>query len=145
MSVVKERADTPFVTLMARVWRRIKIELEADARELAPDLRPSQVRILSLTPAGGMRVGDLAALANMTAQSLGEFVETLCQAGYMQVVADPSDRRARLVCPTERGAEIGRAMTSRIRDLEERWAHNLGKHNWEELRALLIELNSAAG
>src|SRR5664279_6490667 len=59
------------VALLAGLWRGIKSELDAAAHELAPDLRPSHVRLLSLTPRDGMRVGDLAARAGMTAQSLG--------------------------------------------------------------------------
>ena len=43
----------PLVALMEQLWRRIKSELDVTARELAPDLRPSHVRLLSLTPAGG--------------------------------------------------------------------------------------------
>src|SRR5664279_1388655 len=97
------------VALLAGLWRGIKSELGAAAHELAPDLRPSHVRLLSLTPRDGMRVGDLAARAGMTAQSLGEFVDTLCRTGYAQVVPDASDRRARLVVPTHRSPDVGPA------------------------------------
>ena len=63
----------PLVALMEQLWRRIKSELDVTARELAPDLRPSHVRLLSLTLRRSW-LGDLASKAGMTAQSLGEFV-----------------------------------------------------------------------
>ena len=40
----------PLVALIEQLRRRIKSELDVTARELAPDLRPSHVRLLSLTP-----------------------------------------------------------------------------------------------
>ena len=75
MDLVKDHRDMPLVALIEQLWRRIKSELDVTARELAPDLRPSHVRLLILTQAGGSRLGDLASKAGMTAQSLGEFVE----------------------------------------------------------------------
>ena len=120
----------PLVALMEQLWRRIKSELDVTARELAPDLRPSHVRLLILTPASGSRLGDLASKAGMTAQSLGEFVDTLSQAGYAEVVPDPADRRARLVRPTPRGAEIGQAMNARVHDLEDHWSQSFGDQQW---------------
>src|ERR1019366_7892762 len=56
MDQVKDHRDMPLVALMEQLWRRIKSELDVTARELAPDLRPSHVRLLILTPAGGRRL-----------------------------------------------------------------------------------------
>ena len=140
MDLVKDHRDMPLVALMEQLWRRIKSELDVTARELAPDLRPSHVRLLILTPAGGSRLGDLASRAGMTAQSLGEFVDTLSQAGYAEVVPDPADRRARLVRPTPRGAEIGQAMNARVHDLEDHWSQSFGDQQWRAFREMLISL-----
>src|SRR5450631_2903009 len=106
MDSVKGGDEGHLVALLDRLWRRTKQELDQAARELAPDLRPSHVRLISITPAQGLRLGDLALRAGMTPQSLGELVETLNRAGYLEVVADPADRRARLVRPTPRGAQV---------------------------------------
>ncbi|HEY4994609.1 MAG TPA: MarR family transcriptional regulator [Nakamurella sp.] len=132
------------VALLAGLWRGIKSELDAAAHELAPDLRPSHVRLLSLTPRDGMRVGDLAARAGMTAQSLGEFVDTLCRTGYARVVPDASDRRARLVVPTERGRDVAHAMNTLVHELEDRWRQEIGGRDWELFRGVLIKLHSPA-
>jgi DNA-binding MarR family transcriptional regulator len=145
MDVVKDHREPPLVALMEQLWRRIKSELDVAARELAPDLRPSHVRLLSLTPASGSRLGDLASKAGMTAQSLGEFVDTLSQAGYAEVVPDPADRRARLVRPTPRGAQIGQAMNARVHDLEGHWSRSFSHQQWRAFREMLISLGRPDG
>ena len=48
-------------------------------------LRSSQVRLLSLTPAEGMRVTDLAERVGMTKQALGEFANALEEKGLLFV------------------------------------------------------------
>ena len=141
MDVVKEREEPHLVALLERVWRRTKRELDKAGRELAPDLRPSHVRLVSITPAGGLRLGDLATKAGMTAQSLGEFVATLNQAGYTEVVPDPADRRARLVRPTQRGVQLRLAMNAKARELEDLWSQDFSNRQWHEFRQVLTALD----
>ena len=140
MDLVKGCEEPHLVALLERVCRRTKHELDKAARELAPDLRPSHVRLISITPAGGMRLGDLATKAGMTAQSLGEFVDTLNRAGYTEVVPDPADRRARLVRPTERGAQLALAMDAKARELEELWSQEFSNRQWQDFRRVLTTL-----
>src|SRR5512147_1029917 len=69
-------------------------------------LRGSQLRVLSMVPLeGGRRLTDLATVANMTKQAMGEFVADLANAGYVTVSPDPADRRAKLVSLTPEGRE----------------------------------------
>ena len=140
MDLVKGFEEPHLVALLEWVWRRTKRELDTAGRELAPDLRPSHVRLISITPAGGMRLGDLATKAGMTAQSLGELVDTLNRAGYTEVVPDPADRRARLVRPTERGAQLALAMNAKARELEELWSQEFSNRQWQEFRQVLNTL-----
>jgi DNA-binding MarR family transcriptional regulator len=129
-----------FVVLLERLWRRTKRELDEAARELAPELRPSHVRLITITPAGGLRLGDLATKAGMTAQSLGEFVDTLYRAGYTEVVQDPADHRARLVRPTQRGLQVGRAMNAKVHELEDLWSKDFTSGQWQAFRHVLTAL-----
>src|SRR6478736_5714379 len=66
-------------------------------------LRPSQVRLLSLTPREGMRVTDLADRLGMTKQSLGELATALERDGMLESVRDPADGRVRILRPTDTG------------------------------------------
>ncbi|HZM66571.1 MAG TPA: hypothetical protein VFC16_09760 [Nakamurella sp.] len=141
MDSVKGREEPHLVALLERLWRRTKHELDKAARELAPDLRPSHVRLISITPADGLRLGDLATKARMTAQSLGEFVDTLNRAGYTEVVPDPADGRARLVRPTHRGIQLALAMNVRVHELEDLWSQEFSNRQWQTFRHVLTTLD----
>ncbi len=45
----------------------------------------------------------------MTKQSVGEIVDDLVARGYAQRVPDPADRRAKLICLTDKGSAPNRS------------------------------------
>jgi DNA-binding MarR family transcriptional regulator len=74
---------------------------------------------------------------------MGYLVDYLEQRGYLERRPDPTDRRAALVCLTERGWNQIRAALAIIASLEEDWSRALGARRMDELRALLTELAQA--
>lgn len=129
-----------------RAWRR-QLDERVGPRvlgELAPGtaLRPSHVRLLSLTPPAGLRVTDLAARVGMTKQALGEFVATLQGAGLLEVTVDQRDRRVRLVRPTPAGRELQEVVESAIAGVERRWAAEVGPERWATFREVLAQIGS---
>jgi DNA-binding MarR family transcriptional regulator len=136
--------EAPAVELFDRVWRRLRRELDTASDRAAPDLRSSQRRALSLVPPDGLRVSALAERAQMTPQSLGQLVEVLRHAGYLEVVADPADRRVRLIRPTQKGLATGAAIRRAVRGLEERWSAEIGEPGWQHLRQSLAQLAAGA-
>ena len=107
------------------------------------DLRPAHTAVFQHIEADGSRLTDLAERAQITKQSMGYLVDHLEQRGYLERRPDPSDRRASLICLTERGwAQIRAALTS-IAGLEEEWARALGEDRMQQLRELLTELGRA--
>lgn len=138
MTVVKGEMPDHIVALLGYVFDGIRREL---ARTL-PDrsgLRPSQLRLLSLTPADGMRVTDLAERVGMTKQALGEFANDLEERGLLESVRDPADRRVRILRPTQQGRQAVSAGELVITELEAQWRERLGTAKWEQLRSLLRE------
>ena len=131
-----------FAMLMDLAWRAFRRRMDEGIkpRVASPQLRPSQLRLLSLTPAGGMRVTDLAARVGMTKQALGEFVATLQDAGLVEVTVDQRDRRVRLVRPTPAGQELQRVIESAIAGIERRWAAEVGPERWATFREVLAEI-----
>ena len=131
-----------FAVLMDLAWRafRRRMDEEVRPRVASPQLRPSQLRLLSLTPADGMRVTDLAARVGMTKQALGEFVATLQDAGLVEVTVDQRDRRVRLVRPTPAGQKLQRVIESAIAGIERRWAAEVGPERWATFREVLAEI-----
>jgi DNA-binding MarR family transcriptional regulator len=88
----------------------------------------------------GSRITDLARHANVTAQAMSEVVAYLERHGYVERVADPSDRRAKLVRLTARGWELYGVARRLIVELETKWAARIGGRKLLELKRLLAEL-----
>lgn len=138
MTVVKGEMPDHIVALLGYVFDGIRRELTRTLPDRS-GLRPSQLRLLSLTPADGMRVTDLAERVGMTKQALGEFANDLEERGLLESVRDPADRRVRILRPTQQGRQAVSAGELVITELEEQWRGRLGTAKWEQLRSLLRE------
>lgn len=115
-----------------------------DAPESTRSLRPSQIRLLSLTPADGLRVTDLADRAGMTKQSLGELATALEALGLMESVRDPTDRRVRILRPTTAGMAATRLAERVIAGLEADQRARLGPERWDALRETLAAITTSS-
>jgi DNA-binding MarR family transcriptional regulator len=126
--------------LLGMVLTAGKARMEAEVADQPVRLRGSHLRLLHLTPAGGIRPTDLAVRVGMTKQSLGEFVATLQQAGFLRVDPDPADRRARVVSPTEEGTRLQKRLAEIFTELEDEWRALVGPRNWTTFRKVLVML-----
>lgn len=113
-----------------------------EVRRLLATLRSSQLRLLSLVPAGGIRGTDLADRAGMTKQALSEFAQELGRRGLLDSVPDPSDGRARLWRHTDLGEVVARYSTAAIRQVEEEWRRAIGAERWDAMRQGLAAVGS---
>ena len=84
----------------------------------------------------------LAQRAQITKQSMAELVAHLERHGYVERVADPSDRRAKLVRATARGGEVYALAREIVAEIEADWTTRLGAAKMRRLRRLLEELNA---
>jgi DNA-binding MarR family transcriptional regulator len=143
-----------FAVVMDMAWRAFRRQLEervgahmrSRSAATGTQLRPSHMRLLSLTPPAGMRVTDLAARVGMTKQALGEFVATLQRAGLVEVAVDERDRRVRRVRPTPAGRRLQQLIESAIADTEQQWRAEVGEARWATFREVLGEIgHQAAG
>jgi DNA-binding MarR family transcriptional regulator len=103
------------------------------------DLRPTHGCVFRFVREDGMRLTELASHAGITKQSAGELVDDLVALGYVERIADPEDRRAKLICLTARGEEAQRVGFGIFAELERRWAEHYGAR-FEQLRELLEEI-----
>ncbi|MET0510870.1 MAG: MarR family transcriptional regulator [Thermoleophilaceae bacterium] len=108
-----------------------------------PEVRPPHGNVFQFLDDDGTRVSVLAERAQITKQSMAELVAHLERHGYVERVPDPSDRRAKLVRATARGAEIYAIAREVVAELEDEWTRALGKAKMRQLRELLGELNAA--
>lgn len=104
------------------------------------DLRPAHMAVFQHIQADGSHLTDLAERAQITKQSMSYLVDQLERRGYLERHPDPNDRRAALICLTQRGWDQVRASLSIIAALEAEWTETLGEQRIEDLRAMLTEL-----
>lgn len=101
-------------------------------------LRGSQFRVLSMVPLErGRRLTDLAGVAAMTKQAMGEFVADLAEGGFVVVEPDPADRRARLVSLTPAGREAAAWARETLQSVEDLWAERLSARDVAVLKRIL--------
>lgn len=106
------------------------------------DIRPAHQTVFQQLPPEGARVTDLAERAQMTKQSMSALVDYLEEHGYMTRVPDPHDKRASIICRTERGWMVEQVARASIKQLETDWSNHLGEHELHQLRALLTKLGT---
>ncbi len=122
--------------------RQFSRQLGVRAEMMQPysDLRPSQHKVLQMIPTDGARITDLAEIAGMTKQALGELVDGLEAAGYSTSVRDDQDRRIRMVTRTPKGEQAVTASVAAIEDVEAMFRRKVGTHRYDEMKATLREL-----
>src|SRR3954447_9722668 len=128
--------------LLGQAIGRIRAEILTSSEERFPGLRVSHYRLLELIPDEGARITDLAQVAAMTKQGLGQHVDYLQRLGFTESDRLRGDRRVRLVRRTPPGDEAVRFSRGLIGRVEESWAQQLGPERFQLLRELLAELIS---
>src|SRR5690348_1386208 len=135
-----ENPPTTLLSLLDAAAESVLVEFRKELEEAGyADIRPTHGCVFRFVRDDGMRLTDLARLAGMTKQSVGELVDDLVNLGYVERIPDPEDRRAKLICLTDRGIEAQRVGFGLLGDIEGRWAERFGAARVKQLRKLLEE------
>lgn len=101
------------------------------------DLGVAHGAILPYLDEDGVRPTELARLSGRHKQIVGRLVDELADLGYAERRADPADRRAKLVFPTERGLALMIRADEIVADIERRHAEAAGRRPYAEFRDTL--------
>jgi DNA-binding MarR family transcriptional regulator len=104
------------------------------------DVRPTHGCVFRFVHGDGMRLTELASLAGLTKQSVGEIVDDLSKLGYLERFPDPTDKRAKLLRLTKKGLKAQAIGFSLFEKLESDWAEAFGADRISALRSLLEEV-----
>jgi DNA-binding MarR family transcriptional regulator len=142
--LVLAEGDASRITLPALMDLAVEA-MYVDFRELLEesginDVRPTHGCVFRFVHGDGIRLTELASLAGLTKQSLGEIVDDLAGLGYLERYPDPTDKRAKLIRLTPKGLDAQRIGFSLFAKLEEDWAEAFGAHRIAALRSLLEEV-----
>jgi DNA-binding MarR family transcriptional regulator len=139
--------NIPVTAAIGELLTEIRDDLVKDVQRRLADAGYSDVRashdcvFRHLTP-DGLRLRELAACSNLSPQAIGEHVDELEVLGYVERIPDPSDRRAKLITPTQRGAAFMRAAYGALEEIEREWAAAVGTEALVRLRDALAQVRS---
>jgi DNA-binding MarR family transcriptional regulator len=114
--------------------RRVTAALHASG---FPGYRATYRSIFMWTRAEGSRITELAALAQITQQSMSELVAEVERRGYVERIPDPTDRRAVLVRRTERGWQVNAIARQAVAEAQEEWEAQVGAQEYAQMLAAL--------
>jgi DNA-binding MarR family transcriptional regulator len=104
------------------------------------DLRPAHFAVFQHMLPRGRRLTELAELAQMTKQSMGFLVDYLEERGYVKREPDPLDRRAKIVCYTDKGRDVEKRAREIIQGIESEWAQYVGEERFQQFRQTLKDI-----
>jgi DNA-binding MarR family transcriptional regulator len=128
------------VALLGRAYSLLGFQIVDGVVGAGFPQKPSHSAVFAQIDRRGSRLTTLARGANMTPQAMGELVDELEEMGYVERRPDPSDRRAKLIMLTERGAACVDAGLTTISSIEERISETLGPGGHRQLRDMLLKL-----
>jgi DNA-binding MarR family transcriptional regulator len=119
--------------LISRITSALQRSL-AEALPAGDELGPRQRTVLAFVQPEGSRAVDLARESGQHKQVIGTLVDELEALGYVRRTPDPTDRRAKLVVPTERGRRQITSTAAAIADVERRLAGALGEQAYRQFK-----------
>jgi len=135
------RAGDDLAMLMRTGYHRVMEYVQARLEQMGfDDIRPAHMAIFQNLGPEGARIGELAERAKLTNQSVGYLVDYLEEHGYVERRRDPRNRRATLVCFTDRGWDEADACARILDRLDEELTSRVGAEKLAQLQALLTEL-----
>jgi DNA-binding MarR family transcriptional regulator len=135
------RAGDDLAMLMRTGYHRVMEYVQARLEQLGfDDVRPAHMAIFQNLGPEGARIGELAEHAQLTNQTVGYLVDYLEEHGYVERRPDPRNRRATLVCFTERGLDEAAACAQILDQLDDELTKRVGTKRLEQLHALLAEV-----
>jgi DNA-binding MarR family transcriptional regulator len=135
------RAGDDLAMLMRTGYHRVMEYVQARLEQMGfDDVRPAHMAIFQNLGPEGARIGELAERAKLTNQSVGYLVDYLEEHGYVERRPDPRNRRATLVCFTDRGWDEAEACARILDHLDEELTSRVGAKRLEQLQALLAQV-----
>ena len=104
-------------------------------------LQAAHLNVFQYPGPEGARPSELAAELGMSKQALNYMLGELERLGYLERLPDPEDTRSKRIALTARGSAAVKTMLDAVRAVEHDWRRELGAKEFEQLRALLLDLN----
>jgi len=87
-----------------------------------------------------VRPTDMAANIGLSKQAVNDILREYEAKGYITLVIDPDDRRAKRIQLTERGRSLSDAIIDMSAEIDRRFAKMVGKDNYAIFRDVLSKI-----
>jgi DNA-binding MarR family transcriptional regulator len=114
--------------------------LEALGRRGFERIRPSYLVVFRNMHPDGSRLTDVARRAGLTKQGIGALVREMERRGLVQIVADPTDGRAKLVRLTASARRRLPEVKAVVAEIEAEYLRRIGAGQMHRVKALLRRL-----
>jgi DNA-binding MarR family transcriptional regulator len=127
--------------LLVRLTREFRRDLAAPRADRGyGDIRDPHLQIFGNIGAGGIRLTELAARAQLSLAATSELVNDLAALDYLTRQPDPKDGRAKLIELTDRGRRLLADAGDRVAQIEARWAATVGPGDFAQMCATMQRL-----
>lgn len=106
-------------------------------------IRLVHIALIRNVDENGTRISDIAKRAGMTKQATGQLVAEFVEIGYIKLVPDPDDGRAKIARYTAKGKRLLVAIVASIAETETIVAGAIGSAQLDGLKQTLAKLLSA--
>jgi DNA-binding MarR family transcriptional regulator len=100
-------------------------------------IRLVHIALIRNVDENGTRITDIARRAGMTKQATGQLVAEFVELGYIRLVADPDDGRAKIARYTAKGKRLLVAIVASIEQTEAAVSAGIGAAKLDALKATL--------
>jgi DNA-binding MarR family transcriptional regulator len=137
----RNATDPDLGVLAGRLLFAVQRELFSTLAERGfDDLKPRHGAVLAYLDEDGVRATGLSRLSGQHKQNVGILIDELESLGYVERRPDPSDRRAKLICPTERGIAQMRTADAIMAAIQQRHTERLGDDDYRRFKRQLIDI-----
>jgi len=127
--------------LLRMAWEELQATVLHGQHEAGfDDFRESHWTLLRYPGPDGLRPSELAARNGLSKQTINNLLRELEALGYVRLVPDPDDRRARLIRLTERGRAIYELSSKLSRTVGRKWSEMVGEDRFAEFEAVLRDI-----
>jgi len=105
-------------------------------------IRLVHIALIRNVDENGTRISEIARRAGMTKQATGQLVAEFVELGFIRLVPDPADGRAKIARYTAKGKRLLVAIVASIEATEEAVSAAIGPAQLEKLKSTLREILS---
>ncbi|MGR6874819.1 MarR family winged helix-turn-helix transcriptional regulator [Pseudomonas sp. HK3] len=88
----------------------------------------------------GIRATEIARQAGVSKQAVSKLIDELVDNDYLEIKADPADKRASLVFISEKGREFLQLAIAHTKNIEKKWATKVGEKDFATMKLAMRKI-----